>query len=848
MRHVWNVCRRELATYFATPLAYLFWFIFQSLSGICTFSVGGFYERGLADLRPFFDYHPWLYLVLLPALSMRLWAEERRSGSIELLLTLPLTLTDAILGKFLAAWLCAGLALFLTFPLWLTVNWLGTPDNGAILAAYLGSWLMAGAYLAVGEALSAATTSQTIAFIATVVICFFLTAAGTPVVLEAFQQWAPTWLVDQIANFSFLSHFQLLARGVLEIRDLAFFACMMAGWLLVCAMILGARARLGLFALAMFSAAAMTLYLPSSRIDLTEAKLYTLSPGTLKILARLQEQVTLEFYFSDRTTKDMPVVRAYARRVLELLKEYECTAEGKITLVSIDPEPFSEAEEQAVERGLRGVQLFPAAPEVYFGLAALTQSGKRAVIPFFHQAREPYLEYDLSELLAQLNRSFIPRVAIYAEPDLLVRGGINPWTRQPAEPWVAMEQVASFYAVTWLAKDFDSIPQDTDLLLLIHPKSLAESSLYAIDQFILRGGKALIFVDPYAELDGPPRFQAPERSKSSDLNRLFRAWGFEHSTNQFVGDARYATPVMLAQGRPPSRHLGVLSLDQSAMGQDVILASLEKLVLSSAGAIRPLAGAKIDFLPLLQSSGQAMEIPIVALDYLFDPAILYEAFKPSGQSFTLAAKIEGQLNSAFPNGPPPGSRWTLPHLGQSQGRSRLLVVGDSDLLANRLWARMQTDSEGERAVMPIADNGSFLINAIDHLTGNPDLISIRGRGWHEQRFERVEQMRRQAEIQRQAKLEALQQQLAATERKLKELERQNENARLTKEQYQTLAAFQQERLKLRKELRQLRYQLDQEIEALGFKLKLINIVLAPGLNTLLLLALAAGLRWKAKRF
>lgn len=236
--NTWIVCRRELAAYFATPLAYLFLFIFQALSGICTFFLGGFYERGQADLRPFFDYHPWLYLILIPAVSMRLWAEEQRSGSIELLLTLPLTLAEAILGKFLAAWLFVGLALMLTFPLWLTVNWLGTPDNGVILAAYLGSWLMAGAYLAVGEALSAATDSQAIAFIATAVTCFFLTAAGTPVVLEVFHQWAPTWLVDQVANLSFLAHFQSLARGTLDLRDLSFFAFTILGWLVVCAIVI----------------------------------------------------------------------------------------------------------------------------------------------------------------------------------------------------------------------------------------------------------------------------------------------------------------------------------------------------------------------------------------------------------------------------------------------------------------------------------------------------------------------------------------------------------------------------------------------------------------------------------
>ncbi|HEB77030.1 MAG TPA: ABC transporter permease [Methylothermaceae bacterium] len=234
----WIICRRELAGYFATPLAYVFLVMFLILSGVFTFYLGGFYERGQADLQPFFDYHPWLYLFLIPAVSMRLWAEERRSGTIELLLTLPVRLRDAVLGKFLAAWGFTALALALTFPLWLTVNWLGDPDNGVILAAYLGSWLMAGAYLAIGECLSAATVNQVIAFILTVVVCFAFTAAGSPVVLDAFYRWAPGWLVDSVAALSFLTHFHAISRGVLDLKDVLFFVIMIAAWLTACALVI----------------------------------------------------------------------------------------------------------------------------------------------------------------------------------------------------------------------------------------------------------------------------------------------------------------------------------------------------------------------------------------------------------------------------------------------------------------------------------------------------------------------------------------------------------------------------------------------------------------------------------
>lgn len=229
---------RELASYFATPLAYVFIVIFLMLSGAFTFFLGGFFERGQADLWPFFNFHPWLYLFLVPAISMRLWAEERKSGTIELLMTLPISLRAAVFGKFFAAWLFTGVALALTFPVWITVNYLGDPDNGAILAGYLGSWLMAGGFLAIGSCISATTKNQVIAFIISVVICFLFVVSGFNIVLDWFTSWAPDFLVDSVAALSFLTHFNAIAKGVLDFRDLAYFVIVIAGWLLATAIVI----------------------------------------------------------------------------------------------------------------------------------------------------------------------------------------------------------------------------------------------------------------------------------------------------------------------------------------------------------------------------------------------------------------------------------------------------------------------------------------------------------------------------------------------------------------------------------------------------------------------------------
>ncbi len=229
---------RELMSYFATPLAYIFIVIFLITNGIFTFELGGFYLRGQADLLPFFSFHPWLYLFMVPAIAMTLWADERKTGTIELLLTLPVKLRDAVLGKFLAAWALTGLALVLTFPIWITVNYLGDPDNGVIFAAYLGSWFMAGSYLAIGSCMSASTKNSVIAFILTVSICFLFVIMGSPILLNAFPDFVPQFFVDAISAMGFLTHFDSIAKGVLDIRDILFFAVFIGAWLLASAIVI----------------------------------------------------------------------------------------------------------------------------------------------------------------------------------------------------------------------------------------------------------------------------------------------------------------------------------------------------------------------------------------------------------------------------------------------------------------------------------------------------------------------------------------------------------------------------------------------------------------------------------
>jgi ABC-2 type transport system permease protein len=241
MKNITAIMKRELYGYFTTPVAYVFIVIFLFLTGIFTFYLGAFYERAQADLDPFFRFHPWLYLFLIPAIAMRLWSEERKSGTIELLMTLPISVSEAVIGKFLAAWCFTGIALVLTFPIWVTVNYLGQPDNTVIIASYLGSFLMAGGFLSIGSCISAITKSQVIAFVISVVICFLFVLSGFPLVLDFFQGWAPHALVDAIASFSFLTHFDSIKKGVIDLRDLIYFGILITFWLYANVVVIDAR-------------------------------------------------------------------------------------------------------------------------------------------------------------------------------------------------------------------------------------------------------------------------------------------------------------------------------------------------------------------------------------------------------------------------------------------------------------------------------------------------------------------------------------------------------------------------------------------------------------------------------
>jgi ABC-type uncharacterized transport system involved in gliding motility auxiliary subunit len=579
------------------------------------------------------------------------------------------------------------------------------------------------------------------------------------------------------------------------------------------------------------------------RIDLTENHLYTLADGTKNTIRKIGEPINLYFFFSEKLTSDLPDLKLYAARVRELLQELEARSNGKIRLSIIDPEPFPEDEDRANEYGLQAVP-YKTDSKIYFGLAGTNSTDGEASIPFFDAKKAQFLEYDVVKLIHELATAKKPVVGLITS--LPMDAGYNPMTQQPRDAWAVLSQLEQLFNVRTLKSDLKTIDADVDVLMVVHPKDLSPTALYAIDQFVLRGGKALVFVDPQAEQD--PAGQDPNQPfanfgvpKASTLEPLLATWGVEFKPNEIVGDLGTALSVSTGQDTQPVRHIAILGLPSASFNHDdVVTSQLETVNVYTAGHLTKRKDAKIEFEPLIQSSEQAGLLPAERVRMAMDPATLRDGFKPTGERYVIAARISGTLSSAYPNGAPAeadtSSKGTPPvptaaseHLTASKQPANIIVVADTDLLGDMMWVRSR-DFFGQRFATAFASNGDFVANALDNLTGSADLISIRGRASYSRPFTRVEDLRRRAEDRFRTKEQELQRQLSSTEQKLSELQsRRNDQSSLilTPEQEKELASFQEERVRIRKELREVQHGLATDIESLGNWLKAINILLVP---------------------
>jgi ABC-type uncharacterized transport system involved in gliding motility auxiliary subunit len=581
--------------------------------------------------------------------------------------------------------------------------------------------------------------------------------------------------------------------------------------------------------------------LAGRQLDLTAQQVYTLAPGTKAVLASLPDPITLRLYYSKSLGAQIPQYAAYEERVQEMLRQYAELAPGKIRLEFHDPEPYSDTEDRATAYGLQGVPLDQSGERVFFGLEGNNQLDDERAIPFFQQERERFLEYDLTKLIYELSN---PKRSVLGVMTPLKMDG-DPqrmMMRQgSAGPWAVMTQLRQTYNVRNVALDATAIDPDIDVLMVVHPQNLSDATLYAIDQFVMRGGKLLAMVGPSNEtLDRDPQTGGPPPHPESDLPRLFKAWGIEYDPNRAVGDLNGAWKMRPREGSDEAavNYVGYFSVRDGINHDDPATADLSEITVDTPGYLSLAAGSNLSFTPLLTSSDQsaAMAADVFRTDP--NPTEILNNFKPDGQHRVLAARIRGELHSAFDKAPAGAKQ---PFLAQSNGPANIVVIADTDMLADRFWTR-SADFFGSATSTPFADNGAFISNLVGTLAGGDELIGLRSRGSVARPFEVVDAMQQRAELQYRQTETALTKHLDDTAKKLADINAGRDGtsaAALNEAQRAGVEELRRDMISTRGKLRQVQLELRHDIATLQTELQLFNVALVPGL--LLLFAVVMGL-------
>ena len=841
MKNTWTVFKREFKSYFDSPVAYVFLTAFLVLVGFLTFALAMFYERRQADLTPFFVWHPWVYLLLVPAATMGLWADERRNGTLEQLLTLPVTLGEALAGKFFAAWAFIGIALALTFPVALTAGYLGDPDWGAVGCGYLGSLLLAGAAAAVGVFASSLSRSSVVGFVVALAMLFVGLIVGFDPVSGALARWGvPTAVVDGVAACSLLTHFEALRRGVADLADIGYYAGVIVFFLAAAKAVTDGRrgASKGLAALAavaaiVIAADAILAGLPL-RVDFTAERLYTLSSGSKAVLGKLDRDVTLKYYVSSGSAEMPMALKTYAAQVENLLEEYEIAAGGRLSVEKYDPKPDSDAEEWAQRYGVEPQTVTPFGSPVYFGLVATCGDREETLGALTPQA-ESTLEYDVTRLVTRVAWPERPVVGVMTSLD----GVLAPppemmmmQRRQAPQGWAVFAELAKDYEVRPVATDVEAIDPAVKALVVVHAAGLSEKTLYAIDQFVCRGGRLIACVDPMnvnALMSARRNPGAQGDTEASTLGRLFEAWGVKFDAGRIVCDLAAATALNHGQGGVDEEP-AFLSLGKGNMAADDLLVSeLTRVMFPFAGAFGFEAkGDGLKFTPVVTTSADGSAEAERAGLMMGGST---RTAKPDGRARVVAARLEGTFKSAYPNGPD-GTNAVAGAV--SEGKGTVMLFADADFLADQFCVKVLRSPFGT-IVQPMNDNLALFSNVIERFAGREELIGVRTRGASSRPFDVVDRLEAAARAEYQEKEEELQQKLVEAQQRVSELQRQksgSERTLLSKEQQEEIVKFRRAQADTRRQLKEVRKGLTADIDALGTRLKCVNVALMPALVVL----------------
>ena len=593
------------------------------------------------------------------------------------------------------------------------------------------------------------------------------------------------------------------------------------------------------------------------RFDLTEFNIYTLSDGTKSILQSINEPLNFKLFYTKQIGDINPVYQNYYDRVKEILGQYVLLSNNKIKLKIFNPKPFSNEEDKAVEYGLQGVEII-AGVYGYFGLIATNSTDDEEKIIFFQPDRTPFLEYDLSKIVTNLANPNRRIVGLYT--DLPMFGTFNPLakTRDAAEapPWAVYNQMKEFFEVKRIHEKTSSLPEGLELLMLVHPKKIPERLLYMIDQFVLKGGKLLVFIDPNSETESfsPNTNQVKEGDNNSDLKELLDKWGVELVENKVVGDLLSARRVQIGASDQPSvtDYIAWLDIKKDHMDDTHQATSkVQRLTFATSGFLKNNEkNNNISFRRLVWSTTQSMQIDVADVKFTPNPTNLLRNFVPSNEELTLAAEIKGNFSSNFPDGPPDTNIKNdfdkNKHINESIKPTTLVILADTDMLYDEYWLKYEQSGE----VLPIANNADFTVNLLEYLNGTEDLIGLRGKGVSSLPFVKVEKIQKEAEQKFRSKEQELLEKLNNYQGKLENIQKgsveDGGKTLLTEKETLEIDKFREEMIFVRSELRKVQNALRKDIEKLDSTLKFFNIFFVPIL--LIIISLVLGFIGRRKRY
>lgn len=861
MRRFFAIVGKELSGAAASPSAWVFLVIFLVLSSFCAFIASGMFASGQADLTPFFDWMPWLFLLIVPALAMPMWSEERRLGVFELTLSFPVSVLQMVAGKFFAGACLLLSALLLTFPVPVTAMILGDPDPGAILCGYAGALLLGCTYLSMASFCSAVSKSQTASFLLSVLLCGFFLFAGWQRITDFLSLWFPRNIVQAVSACSFLSNYQAFQKGLADTSELlyavslsGFFLCLtwftlefaaaVPGGLFSSGVVRNKAGRQAVFRLVcriiwifiVSVCITVTGHIWKYRIDASSDRAYSISSASGALAAGLERPVLLRLYASRSSQAMLPVLRKYADRVEWLLQEFAVASRGKIILQVLDPAEDPVYDEAAALDGCTAVT-DSSGEQIYFGISA-SHAERTAAIPFLSPLHESQLEYEIARTIRNVVEENRPKLGIMSslpvfgtKPDMGSFQQRNMETVKIDPPWYTIAELSNDFQIVQIPMDSPEIPADLNAVIVIHPVGIMPRTLFALDQFVLRGGNLAVFLDPrsfYAVIKSKNDYSMLEKF-SSGLGNLLSAWGISYDPEFMVADM-----ISAYRRKLPDRMVTnplVLNLIPSRFsGNTAETEWLNTISMYFTGCFQMEPKDGVSYEVLLKTSPESQILNTAVGDR---SDLVLRGFKASGAELPLAVRLKGTFRTAFYQGAPdktvllPGTK----ELKESEKESCIYLFADSDMLFNDVCITQAMDVTGQKLFVRANDNVTLLQNVAEQLLGQESLASIRTRIPMSRPLTRFNEIKAEAELRYRNRIMEAEREFLATSKRLNYLNRvrmSNSSAELLKE-IQSVTA---KNNRARRELNELRHSLRSELEQLETKIKIINLLLLPGLVAL----------------